>query len=121
MGIFPLAPGTSMIMGHEAIKLGIAAYIVPFLFAYHPELPLQGEFLGTLHAVITALIGISLIAIGIEGFLFRELHWIKRIILLLGGLGALIPGWISDFIGLALGISILLIEWKARQKGKKAA
>jgi TRAP-type uncharacterized transport system fused permease subunit len=68
---------------------------------------------------MTALIGISLLAIGVEGFLYRKLSWFKRVLLILGGLGCMIPGWRSDAIGLVIGIPILLWEWKAYRSVKK--
>ncbi len=114
-----LADADMMKTAFQAIKLGVAAYIVPFLFAYHPSLLLQGNILEIIHATITAMIGISLVAIGIEGFLFRELNWLKRVLLILGGLGCMIPGWKSDLIGLALGIPIVILEWKANRLVKK--
>jgi TRAP transporter 4TM/12TM fusion protein len=112
-----LAGAEMMRTAYQAIKLGIAAYIVPFLFAYHPSLLLQGSYLEVIHAVLTAMIGISLVAIGIEGFLFRELSWMKRVLLILGGLGCMVPGWRSDVIGLVIGIPILLWEWKKNRRG----
>jgi len=99
---------------YQAIKLGIGAYIVPFLFAYHPSLLLQGNMFDIIHAVMTAMIGISLVAIGIEGFLFKKLTWVKRILLILGGLGCMIPGWRSDLIGLVIGVPIILWEWRTK-------
>jgi len=108
-----MAGADMMKTAYQAIKLGIAAYIVPFIFAYHPQLLLQGGVLDTLHAVLTALLGISLIGIGAEGYLFRDLGWFKRVLLLGGGLGALIPGLTSDLIGLALGLPVIAGEWRA--------
>jgi TRAP transporter 4TM/12TM fusion protein len=107
-----LAGAEMMKTAYQAIKLGIAAYIVPFLFAYHPSLLLQGSYPEVIHAVLTAMIGISLVAIGIEGFLFRKLGWMKRVLLILGGLGCMVPGWRSDVIGLVIGIPIIFWEWK---------
>lgn len=111
-----LAGADMMKTAYQAIKLGIAAYIVPFLFVYHPSLLLQGDIVDIIHAVMTAMIGISLVAIGIEGFLFRELNWLKRALLILGGLGCMIPGWRSDVIGLAIGVPIIFWEWKKNRK-----
>lgn len=113
-----LAGSDMMKTAYQAIKLGIAAYIVPFLFAYHPSLLLQGNIIEVIHAVVTAIIGISLMAIGIEGFLFQKLDWVKRVLLILGGLGCMIPGWRSDVIGLAVGIPLVLWEWKKSQREK---
>jgi len=114
-----LAGADMMRTAYQAIKLGIAAYIVPFLFAYHPSLLLQGNLLEGVHAVLTAMIGISLLAIGVEGFLFRKLNWMKRVLLILAGLGCMIPGWRSDLIGLMIGLPIIVWEWKGNQRIKK--
>jgi len=65
------------------------------------------------------MIGISLIAIGVEGFLFRELNWIKRVFLIVGGLGCIVPGWKSDLIGLGIGIPIFIWEWRTNQLNRK--
>jgi len=115
-----LAGADMMKTAFQAIKLAIGAYIVPFLFAYHPALLLQGKYFEIIHAVLTAMIGISLMAIGVEGFLFRKLHWVKRIFLILGGLGCMIPGWRSDLVGLVMGVPIIIWEWKAYRATKES-
>jgi TRAP transporter 4TM/12TM fusion protein len=110
-----IAGADMMKTAFQAIKLGIAAYIVPFLFAYHPSLLFRGKIFGIIHSSITAMIGISLIAIGVEGFLFRKLNWMKRILLIFGGLGCMIPGLRSDLIGLGIGIPIFIWEWRVNR------
>jgi len=106
--------------GYAAIRLAIAAYIVPFIFAYHPALLLQGSFFEVLEAVVTALIGIGLIAIAVEGYLFRPLDWLKRVLLSGGGILSLIPGWKTDLLGLAIALPIVFWEWKANRLIKKS-
>ncbi len=106
--------------GYAAIRLAIAAYIVPFIFAYHPALLLQGSFLEVLEAVVTALIGIGLVAIAVEGYLFRPLNWIRRILLCGGGILSLIPGWKTDLLGLAIALPIVFWEWKINRLIKKS-
>jgi TRAP transporter 4TM/12TM fusion protein len=106
--------------GFAAIRLAIAAYIVPFIFAYHPALLLQGSFFEVLEAVVTALIGIGLIAIAVEGYLFRPLGWLKRVLLSGGGLLSLIPGWKTDLLGLAIALPIVFWEWKTNRLIKKS-
>jgi TRAP transporter 4TM/12TM fusion protein len=115
-----LAGADMMKTAYQAIKLAVGAYIVPFLFAYHPSLLFQGAILEIIHSVMTAMIGISLVAIGVEGYLFRELHWVKRIFLILGGLGCMIPGWRSDVVGLVIGLPIVLWEWKSYREMRKS-
>jgi TRAP transporter 4TM/12TM fusion protein len=102
--------------GYQAIRLSIAAYIVPFIFVYHPALLLQGTVFEVLEAVVTAVIGISLVAIAVEGYLFRPLDWVRRILLCGGGIITMIPGWKTDLLGLAIALPIVFWEWKKNRK-----
>jgi TRAP transporter 4TM/12TM fusion protein len=102
--------------GYQAIRLSIAAYIVPFIFVYHPALLLQGNVIEVLGAVVTAFIGIALVAVAVEGYLFRPLDWVKRILICGGGILSLIPGWKTDLLGLAIALPIVFWEWKKNRK-----
>ncbi|HET6369460.1 MAG TPA: TRAP transporter fused permease subunit, partial [Pseudomonadales bacterium] len=105
--------------GWAGMRLGIVAYIVPFLFVYHPALighaPL-GEIVG---AVVTASMGVVLLGIACAGYLFRPLGWGRRgwaaaaaLFFILPPVPGL-PELAADAIGLALGASMLLVEWAA--------
>ena len=102
--------------GYQAIRLSVAAYIVPFIFVYHPALLLQGNVIEVLGAVVTAFIGIALVAVAVEGYLFRPLDWVKRILICGGGILSLIPGWKTDLLGLAIALPIVFWEWKKNRK-----
>ena len=103
--------------GFQAMRLGVAAYLVPFIFAYRPGLILEGNILQILQACIATGIAISLIAIGLEGFLFRPLQLWKRAFLFIGGLFLMFPGTITDIVGICIVLPILFMEWKARRAG----
>ena len=54
-----LAGSAQMRTGFEAVRLGWCAYLVPFLFIYHPQLLMQGGVLPillTLGCIVTALL-----------------------------------------------------------------
>src|SRR5205809_2233572 len=53
--------------GWTAMRLGIAAYFVPFIFALHPPLILMGTLKEILIAIITAAIGVILLGAGCAG------------------------------------------------------
>jgi TRAP-type uncharacterized transport system fused permease subunit len=97
------------------MRLGIAAYIVPFIFAYKPALLLMGTPFEVIEACGTAVLGISFIAIGLEGFLFSPMNMLKRGIFILGGLILMVPGLIFDAIGLCLVLPLFLIEWRSKK------
>ncbi|HSB03601.1 MAG TPA: TRAP transporter fused permease subunit [Thermodesulfobacteriota bacterium] len=103
----------------QAMRLGIAAYLVPFIFAFRPALLLEGSIAAVLEACITAAMGVSFLAIGIEGFLFRPIQIWKRIVLMIGGFLTMIPGIIFDAVGLCMVLPILFLEWRWRRKELK--
>ena len=103
--------------GWTAMRLGIAAYIVPFAFALHPALILIGTPGEIVLAIVTASVGVVFLGVGCAGYLFRPLGWGKRGMLWLAGLLLLLPSWsgiwlVADAAGLALGVAVVLWEWK---------
>src|SRR3990172_5532706 len=101
--------------GWTGMRLGIAAYVVPFVFVLHPALILHGTVGEIVFAVATASIGTFLLAIGGAGYLFRALGWWKRGLFWLAGLLLLLPSWsgawlLADGLGLALGLFLVLSE-----------
>jgi len=109
--------GANMVKtGFQAMKLGVAAYLVPFIFAYRPGLILQGNVVQIIQACIATAVAISFIAIGIEGYLFRRLNLWKRVLLFAGGLFLMAPGTLTDIIGICLAVPILCLEWDVRRK-----
>ncbi len=102
--------------GWTAMRLGIAAYIVPFIFALHPPLIFIGTAKEIILAIITASIGVFFLGAGCAGYLFRPLTWTKRGILWLASLLLLLPSWsgvwlIADGFGFAVGVGLFAWEW----------
>src|SRR5437867_11383003 len=102
--------------GWTGMRLAIAAYIVPFIFAFHPALILVGTATEIILAVLTASIGIFFLGAGCAGYLFRPLGWAKCGIFWLASLLLLLPKWsggwlIVDGVGLVLGLLVILWEW----------
>lgn len=101
--------------GWTGMRLGIAAYVVPFVFALHPALIFKGAPDEIVLAVVASSIGTFLLAVGCAGYLFRSLDWLKRGILCASGLMLMLPTWqgawlLFDAAGLFLGIG--LIAWE---------
>lgn len=102
--------------GWTGMRLGIVAYVVPFVFAYHPALLLKGSVVEITLAVGTAVIGVILLGIGCAGYLFSPLGWGKRAWTSLAGLLLIPPPssglWVvGNLVGLALGLFLVLVEW----------
>ena len=107
----------------NATRLAIAAFIIPYIFAYNNAMIFVGDvtFLGVASIVISATLGMASIASGFMGYLIHDLKWYSRIALIVGGLLMVIPGTVTDLAGLAILIVILLIQKAENKKEKKAA
>ena len=105
--------------GWTGMRLGIVAYIVPFIFVFHPPLLFKGSFIDIGAAIFTAVIGVIFLAIGVAGFLFRRLGWTKRILMMIAGVALIPPAstsiWLASNIGgFVLASLVILLEWKFR-------
>ncbi len=111
----------------NATRLAIAAFIVPYIFAFSPEMLFEFHAtnitgvmipISVIQICITALLGIFGVAAALNGFLFKPMNPLFRLLMAAGGLGMLIPGTVTDLVGLALvgGIYVYL-----RMAAKKEA
>jgi TRAP transporter 4TM/12TM fusion protein len=89
--------------GWRAFRMGLVGYIVPFLFVANPVLLLAGKSIsGTIQAIVTAMIGVSALCFGVEGYFRKPLPIPLRFLLVAGALGLMIPGTRTDLIGAGL-------------------
>ncbi|MDA2934555.1 TRAP transporter fused permease subunit [Acidobacteria bacterium AH-259-D05] len=109
-----IAGGNPNQIGFKAVRLGIVAFIVPYIFVYQPSLLLMGRPVEVMVAVLTAAIGVISLAAGLEGWLLARLvHW-QRLLLLGGGLMMIIPGIYTDLGGVVFLALILGNQFKQR-------
>lgn len=94
----------------ESFKFGLAAFVVPFMFFFSPEMLMQGAWLDIAHVFVTALLGVYLMASAVQGWLFGPLNPVLRVITLAGALGMIAGGWTSDLVGLAVGALVFVIQ-----------
>ena len=108
-----IAKSNPLKTGVTATRLAITAFIVPYIFAFSPEMLIIGSdkpWYEIVLLVITALCGIYIISAGMEGYMFKHMSWLERILALVGGLCMVIPGIATDAIGLALIILVFVIQ-----------
>ena len=96
----------------ESFKFGLAAFVVPFMFFYSGALLMQGEWLDILHVFATACVGVYMLAGAVQGWFFGPLNAVLRVLLLVGALGMIQGGLITDLVGLAIAAGLF-----AYQKG----
>lgn len=113
-----IAKGNPMKTGINATKLAIAAFIVPYIFAYSPAMLFVNvtSVWAVIQIVLSALLGIFGVAAGLEGFMLRKMNWLFRLICIGGGLGLMIPGALSDLVGLVLIGGVFAIQYVQNKK-----
>lgn len=98
----------------EAVKLGITAFIVPYMFVYNPSLLAIGKPITILTTAITAIIGAVILGAGISGWLLVRADIKERILLIISGLFLIDPRFITNLLGL-LGLVLVLIFHRKRK------
>ncbi len=105
--------------GITSCRLGVAAFIVPYMFIYAPSLLLVGSPSEIVLATITATVGVIALAAASVGWFLAKATWLERLILLGAALGLIKPGWITDLLGAASLLLVIVLQlprWrKARQ------
>jgi len=110
-----LAEADPMRTGFTAFRIGIAAYIVPFIFVFNPALILLGQPTELLIAVPSALIGAIALAGASTGWLLIETNYIEKLVLGISAILLIKPGVVTDLIGVVLLLIVL-----ASQRRKQA-
>ncbi len=117
-----IAKSNPMKTGINATKLAIAAFIVPYVFAYSPVLLFENVsgIFEVAQICVTALIGIFGVAACLNGFLYKKVNTVFRVALLVGGLTLIIPGTMTDIIGLVLVGGVVAYQFISAKRSAHA-
>lgn len=114
-----IAGANPMRCGVIAAKLAIAAFIVPYIFVLAPELLMINATAFTItYSALTAIIGMWGVSMSMIGFCRNLLNLPQRLAFLVGGICMIIPGTLTDGIGIALIIATFF--WQKTNKIKGA-
>ena len=127
-----IAKSDPMKTGITATKLAIAAFIVPYIFAYNPEMlfvdmsgavvPNTGAMIFDVIVIgITALLGLFSVATALNGHLYCKVPVVLRLVLIAGGLCMMIPGLLTDVIGLVVLVAVVVYQYTHAKKINAAA
>ena len=118
-----IAKSDPMKTGITATKLAIAAFIVPYIFAYNPGMLFVGD--ATIFDVviigITALLGLFGVATALNGYFYCKVPVVLRLVLIAGGLCMMIPGLLTDVIGLVVLVAVVVYQYTHAKKINAAA
>ncbi|MEO0911124.1 MAG: TRAP transporter fused permease subunit, partial [Pseudomonadota bacterium] len=86
-----------------SFRVGLAAFIVPFMFFYSPGLLLQADITTVMLNALTAIIGVYFLSGAVQGYLNSPLNPFWRILLLVAALCMISGDWRTDLIGIVIG------------------
>ena len=105
--------------GYKAFRLAFCSFLMPYLFVYNPVLLMEGGVLDILWSLVTALVGAYLLASGFEGFFFRwSLKWFERPLMILGAVMLIVPGMVTDLVGIAIIVVEFVTEFMFKRSEK---
>ncbi len=108
--------------GFISLKLAAAGILVPYIFVYSPELLLQGTSAGSvIWLSVTAITGVIMLGASLEGYLLTKMNPFLRILALSGAITLVIPGGLTDIIGISMLIVVLISQLLQRKRTVKTA
>lgn len=114
-----IAGANPMRCGVIAAKLAIAAFIVPYIFVLAPELlMINATTLTIVYSALTAIIGMWGVSMAMIGFCQNALNSLQRVLFMAGGICMIIPGHITDLVGVVCLIAAFM--WQRTNKIKGA-
>ena len=113
-----IAKAPPMKTAFNATRLAIAAFIVPYIFAFSKEMLFEFDpgvgtammVISVVQIVITSLLGIYGVAAALNGFLYRPINPFFRVLMAVGGLCMMIPGTVTDIVGLVLVFGVVFYQ-----------
>ncbi|SFF02395.1 TRAP transporter, 4TM/12TM fusion protein [Sulfitobacter brevis] len=101
--------------GH-AILLSLSLFLIPFLFVNDPVLLLEGSPLRIALAVISGMLGVATLTLATIGYLMAPIPAVFRVVLGIAALALIVPGWVSDLVGLLVATVVfgLLLSGQVR-------
>lgn len=103
----------------ESFKIGLAAFIVPFMFFYNGALLMNDTWPAIAQALVTATVGVYLLSAAVQGWFANSLaSWLVRGILVASALLMIEGGLITDILGVAAAVLAFALQ---KKRGKTAA
>lgn len=117
-----IAKSNPLKTGIEASRLAIAAFLIPYMFVFAPEmLMLNCHWYEVVVIVITALLGMFGVGMALERFWVSKLNILETIMALAGGLMLIKPGLETDIVGVLLIGGVLVWQhFQNKDKPQKA-
>jgi TRAP-type uncharacterized transport system fused permease subunit len=104
---------------YDAVKMGAAGFIVPFMFVYEPALLMIGDWPTILMSCVTASAGVVFFAAGLHGYFLTAAVFWQRVALVAGGFALIKPGIWTDLFGVAVLIVVAGTQFLSRRSERE--
>lgn len=112
-----ISGGEPMRTGINASKLAVAAFLVPYIFVFSPDLLMIHATAGhLLYITCTALIGMLGVGVAMIGYFVTRTGLVDRLLFFVGGLLLVDPGTLTDIIGVILLAVAVMIQLAKRRR-----
>ena len=114
-----IAKGNPFKTGVTAVKLAIAAFIIPYVFIYNPILVLVDVTpIALLLAISTAILGMIGVSSAVIGYFARNSRVWERLVLFGAGLLLIVPELLTSGIGFVLLVGIWYLQTRRPDEDK---
>ena len=102
-----------------SIRLGLAGFVIPFVFIYSPELLLTNvtNWFSFGIAVVTACVGVFSLAIATEGYALGPVSLPLRLVALAAAILLIVPGIVTDAVGIGLLALVIVLSRRSVTAG----
>jgi TRAP transporter 4TM/12TM fusion protein len=107
-----IADSNPMQTGFHSFRLGIAKYILPFVFVFNPGLVFEGTWTEIIAAVIGGFGGIYALTVTTEGWMIAKAGWPIRIGCAIAAVLMFHPDITTDLLGWGLLAALYAVHWK---------
>ncbi len=113
-----VAKTNAMKTGFMSFKLGLAGFVVPFVFLYGPGILIQGKAWAIVLQSVTAILGVAALAGSLIGWFFMKLALWYRILLFVSAILLIVPNPYYAFAGaIPLFIAFIISRMRNANKG----
>lgn len=101
-----------------ACRIGLVTFLIPFMFVYGPSLLFEGSLISTAQNFLSALAGVFCLAVALVGYWRGPCSILERVIYGMAAILLLIPGLVTDLLGLASCLACSFVHLIRQKKSK---
>ncbi len=103
----------------HSLLLALPAFLVPYMFVFHPALVGRGETASIISAAVSGLLGSVILGAGLSGWFFGPAAPWKRALLSGAGIALIMPGQMSNIAGLISILAVFLLQKRTRRNNER--